>query len=268
MPVAAGRTTATTSSTRTSASARSAATTFRSGRASGSSSSSTTGRSRRRPSDLRSEDPLGFFDLRPYTERLAEAEISTGLGDAMVIGARRDRERGLRARRHGLRVHGRLDGQRRRREALPRRESRRRAEGAARRRSPPPAARACRRGSSRSCSCPKTVCAIEDLRDARCGFISVMTPPDDGRRPRQLREPRRRHRLPSRGRCSPSPGPRVVQQTTREKLPGRLRPRRVQPPLRPPRRDSCPGRAAALPRPRSATLLQWPLKTNDSSASG
>jgi acetyl-CoA carboxylase carboxyl transferase subunit beta len=36
--------------------------------------------------DLRSEDPLGFFDLRPYTERLAEAELSTGLGEAMVIG--------------------------------------------------------------------------------------------------------------------------------------------------------------------------------------
>src|SRR6266513_2785535 len=37
--------------------------------------------------DLRSEDPLDFFDLRPYTERLAEAELNTGLGDAMVIGA-------------------------------------------------------------------------------------------------------------------------------------------------------------------------------------
>src|SRR5881296_3626881 len=36
--------------------------------------------------ELRSEDPLGFFDLRPYTERLAEAEMKTGLGEAMVIG--------------------------------------------------------------------------------------------------------------------------------------------------------------------------------------
>src|SRR5919204_6502704 len=36
--------------------------------------------------DLRSDDPLGFFDLRPYTERLAEAEVTTGLGEAMVIG--------------------------------------------------------------------------------------------------------------------------------------------------------------------------------------
>ena len=36
--------------------------------------------------DLRSTDPLDFFDLRPYTERIAEAELATGLGDAMVIG--------------------------------------------------------------------------------------------------------------------------------------------------------------------------------------
>ena len=45
----------------------------------------------------------------------------------------------------------------------------------------------------------------------------------------------------------------------------RLRPRRVEPPLRPPRRDPAQARAEALPRPRSAALLQWPLKTNDSS---
>jgi len=36
--------------------------------------------------ELHSEDPLGFFDLRPYTERLAEAEMTTGLADAMLIG--------------------------------------------------------------------------------------------------------------------------------------------------------------------------------------
>jgi|SRR5581483_9166873 len=36
--------------------------------------------------DLRSSDPLDFFDVRPYAERLAEAELKTGLGDAVVIG--------------------------------------------------------------------------------------------------------------------------------------------------------------------------------------
>jgi acetyl-CoA carboxylase carboxyl transferase subunit beta len=35
---------------------------------------------------VRSDDPLGFFDLRAYGERLAEAELNTGLADAMVIG--------------------------------------------------------------------------------------------------------------------------------------------------------------------------------------
>jgi acetyl-CoA carboxylase carboxyl transferase subunit beta len=38
-------------------------------------------------SDLRSSDPLEFFDLRPYRERLAEAELETGLGEAVVIGS-------------------------------------------------------------------------------------------------------------------------------------------------------------------------------------
>src|SRR5215218_6126039 len=32
--------------------------------------------------DLRSEDPLEFFDVRRYPERLVEAELQTGLGDA------------------------------------------------------------------------------------------------------------------------------------------------------------------------------------------
>jgi acetyl-CoA carboxylase carboxyl transferase beta subunit len=36
--------------------------------------------------DVRSDDPLEFFDLRPYTERLSEAELNTGLSEAMVIG--------------------------------------------------------------------------------------------------------------------------------------------------------------------------------------
>jgi acetyl-CoA carboxylase carboxyl transferase beta subunit len=36
--------------------------------------------------EVRSADPLGFYDLRPYVERLAEAELNTGLGDAIVVG--------------------------------------------------------------------------------------------------------------------------------------------------------------------------------------
>ena len=36
---------------------------------------------------MRSEDPLDFFDLRPYSERLAEAEMKTGHGEAIVVGS-------------------------------------------------------------------------------------------------------------------------------------------------------------------------------------
>ncbi|HWE83109.1 MAG TPA: acetyl-CoA carboxylase carboxyltransferase subunit beta [Gaiellaceae bacterium] len=37
--------------------------------------------------EIRSADPLAFFDLRPYRERLAEAELNTGLTDAIVVGS-------------------------------------------------------------------------------------------------------------------------------------------------------------------------------------
>ena len=36
--------------------------------------------------DLRSADPLDFFDLKPYRERLVEAEMKTDLGDAILTG--------------------------------------------------------------------------------------------------------------------------------------------------------------------------------------
>jgi acetyl-CoA carboxylase carboxyl transferase beta subunit len=36
--------------------------------------------------DLRSADPLEFFDLKPYVERLVQAELDTGLGDAILTG--------------------------------------------------------------------------------------------------------------------------------------------------------------------------------------
>ena len=39
--------------------------------------------------EVRSADPLGFFDLRPYRERLAEAELNTGLPEAVIVGSAR-----------------------------------------------------------------------------------------------------------------------------------------------------------------------------------
>ena len=54
--------------------------------ASGSRTSPTRAPSRRRPPSCAPRTRSRFFDIRPYTERLAEAEVATGLGDAMVIG--------------------------------------------------------------------------------------------------------------------------------------------------------------------------------------
>jgi len=36
--------------------------------------------------ELRSADPLAFVDLKPYADRLAAAELATGFGDAMRVG--------------------------------------------------------------------------------------------------------------------------------------------------------------------------------------
>lgn len=36
--------------------------------------------------NLRSADPLGFYDLRPYAERIEEAEYETGLNEAIITG--------------------------------------------------------------------------------------------------------------------------------------------------------------------------------------
>jgi acetyl-CoA carboxylase carboxyl transferase beta subunit len=37
--------------------------------------------------DVRSADPLDFFDVRPYADRIRDAELNTGLGEAIVVGA-------------------------------------------------------------------------------------------------------------------------------------------------------------------------------------
>ncbi|MGM0366638.1 MAG: acetyl-CoA carboxylase carboxyltransferase subunit beta [Actinomycetota bacterium] len=37
--------------------------------------------------EIASEDPLGFVDLKPYTERLSEARAKSGLEEAIVVGS-------------------------------------------------------------------------------------------------------------------------------------------------------------------------------------
>ena len=65
---------------------------------------------------------------------------------------------------------------------------------------------------------PKTVCAVEDLHDAGRRAVQRDGASDHRRRARELRQPRRRDRAEP-GALLAFTGPRVVQQTTRERLP-------------------------------------------------
>jgi acetyl-CoA carboxylase carboxyl transferase subunit beta len=167
--------------------------------------------------ELRSDDPLDFFDLRPYTERLAEAELATGLGEAMVIG---------RAAVEGSHCElavmdfsfmggsmGRIVGE----------KFARACDSALDQHVPLVAVTASggarmQEGILSLMQLPKTVCAVEDLRDAGGTLISVMAHPTTAGVIASfaslgdviIAEP---------GALLSFTGPRVVQQTTREKLP-------------------------------------------------
>jgi len=168
-------------------------------------------------SELRSDDPLGFFDLRPYTERLAEAELKTGLGEAMVIGRASVEELPceLAVMEFGFMggSMGRIVGE----------KFARACESAAERGVPLVSVTASggarmQEGILSLMQLPKTVCAVEDLRDAGGTLISVMAHPTTAGVLASfaslgdvlLAEP---------GALLSFTGPRVVQQTTREKLP-------------------------------------------------
>jgi acetyl-CoA carboxylase carboxyl transferase beta subunit len=167
--------------------------------------------------DLRSADPLDFFDLRAYKERLAEAEVATGLGDAMVIG------RGaIEALPCALAVMdfsfmggsmGSVTGE----------KFARACESAAAAGVPLVSVSASggarmQEGILALMQLPKTVVAVEELHDAGCALISVMAHPTTGGLLASfaslgdvlLAEP---------GALMSFAGPRVVAQTTREKLP-------------------------------------------------
>jgi acetyl-CoA carboxylase carboxyl transferase subunit beta len=166
---------------------------------------------------LRSADPLGFFDLRAYTERLAEAEVSTGLGDAVIAGAAAIERRACELAVMDFAFMGGSMGS---------------AVGEK-------FARACDRAGGRGVplvvvtasggarmqegilslmQLPKTVCAVDQLREARSALVCVMTHPTTAGVLASfaslgdviVSEP---------GALLSFTGPRVVQQTTREKLP-------------------------------------------------
>jgi acetyl-CoA carboxylase carboxyl transferase subunit beta len=167
--------------------------------------------------DLRSADPLDFFDLKPYTERLAEAELGTGLGDAIltgraaidghqcritamdfsfmggsmgsVVGERFARACERAAEDHGIVVSVSASGGARMQE-----------------------------GILALMQLPKTVAAVEELHEAGGALFSVLAHPTTGGVTASfaslgdviLAEP---------GALTSFAGPRVVAQTTREKLP-------------------------------------------------
>src|SRR5918912_1045820 len=167
--------------------------------------------------DLRSADPLGFFDLRAYTERLAEAEVATGLGDAMVIGHATLDDSPFQLAVMDFAFMGGSMGR------VVGEKFARACEAAAERQTPLVSVTASggarmQEGILSLMQLPKTVCAVEDLHDAGGALFTVMAHPTTAGVLASfaslgdvlVAEP---------GSLIAFTGPRVVQQTTREKLP-------------------------------------------------
>jgi acetyl-CoA carboxylase carboxyl transferase beta subunit len=167
--------------------------------------------------ELRSADPLSFFDLKPYKERLAEAEVATGLGDAMVIGAAAIEQLPCRLAVMDFSFMGGSMG------SVTGEKFARACESAAAARVPLVSVSASggarmQEGILALMQLPKTVCAVEELHESGSALISVMAHPTTGGLLASfaslgdvlLAEP---------GALMSFAGPRVVAQTTREKLP-------------------------------------------------
>ena len=167
--------------------------------------------------DVRSDDPLDFFDLRPYTERLAEAEVSTGLGEAIVIGRAALDGHGCELAVMDFTFMGGSMG------SAVGEKFARACESAAEQKVPLISVTASggarmQEGILSLMQLPKTVCAVEDLHDARIPMFTVMAHPTTAGvlasfatlGDATIAEP---------GALIAFTGPRVVQQTTREKLP-------------------------------------------------
>jgi acetyl-CoA carboxylase carboxyl transferase beta subunit len=167
--------------------------------------------------EVHSADPLDFFDLRPYTERLAEAELETGLGEAIVTGrATLDGHPCVLSAMDFTFLGGSMGG------AVGEKFTRA-CESAAVHGVPLVSVTASggarmQEGILSLMQLPKTVCAVEDLHDAGASLLSVMAHPTTAGVLASfaslgdviVAEP---------GALLSFTGPRVVQQTTREKLP-------------------------------------------------
>jgi len=168
-------------------------------------------------SDLRSADPLDFFDLRAYKERLAEAEVATGLGDAMVIGRAAIERQPCALAVMDFSFMGGSMG------SVTGEKFARACESAAAAGVPLVSVSASggarmQEGILALMQLPKTVCAVEELHESGSALISVLAHPTTGGVLASfaslgdvvLAEP---------GALMSFAGPRVVAQTTREKLP-------------------------------------------------
>jgi acetyl-CoA carboxylase carboxyl transferase beta subunit len=167
--------------------------------------------------ELHSEDPLHFFDLRPYAERLAEAEMKTGLADAMVIGHGSIGGRSCELAVMDFAFMGGSMG------SVVGEKFSRACDSAADRAVPlvtvtSSGGARMQEGILSLMQLPKTVCAVEDLHDAGQAMLVVMAHPTTAGVLASfaslgdviLAEP---------GALIAFTGPRVVEQTTREKLP-------------------------------------------------
>ncbi len=167
--------------------------------------------------ELRSADVLEFFDLRPYTERLAEAEVETGLGDAMVTGGAAIEGEPCRLAVMDFAFMGGSMG------SVVGEKFARICDSAAEAGVPVVSVSASggarmQEGILALMQLPKTVVAIEELHEAGGSLLSVLAHPTTGGVLASfaslgdvvLAEP---------GALMSFAGPRVVAQTTREKLP-------------------------------------------------
>ena len=166
---------------------------------------------------VRSDDPLAFFDLRPYAERLVEAELNTGLGEAIVVGQATIDGHAVELAIMDFAFMGGSMGS-----AVGEKFSRA-CDSAVERATPLIAVTSSggarmQEGILSLMQLPKTVCAVEDLHEARLPMFVVMAHPTTAGVLASfaslgdvtLAEP---------GALIAFTGPRVVQQTTREKLP-------------------------------------------------
>jgi acetyl-CoA carboxylase carboxyl transferase beta subunit len=166
---------------------------------------------------LRSADPLTFFDLRAYTERLAEAEVATGLGDAIIAGGATIERRACELAVMDFAFMGGSMG------STVGEKFVRACERAAERGVPLVCVTASggarmQEGILSLMQLPKTVCAVDSLHEARTAFVSVMTHPTTAGVIASFAS-LGDYLIAEPGALLAFTGPRVVQQTTRAELP-------------------------------------------------